>query len=115
MPRQRSDVSKPPGSGWRSTTSGPGTTRLTYLHALPVDSVKLDRSLTIGVDPDHDAVLYRSVLGICDQLGLEVIAEGVETAAQADTIHSAGCRFAQGYLFGRPALLPDTVPAVGVG
>lgn len=92
-----------------------GYNSLSYLHALPVDSVKLDRSLTIGVDPDHDAVLYRSVLGICEQLGLEVIAEGVETAAQADTIHSAGCRFAQGYLFGRPVLLPDIVPAVGVG
>lgn len=95
---------------------GAGYNSLTYLHSLPVDSVKLDRSLTIGIGPENDAVLYRSVLGICDQLGLEVITEGVETAAQATTIHAAGCRYAQGYYFGRPGPLADVAgsPAVGV-
>lgn len=90
---------------------GAGYNTLTYLHALPVDMIKLDRALTIGIEPGHDAVLYRSVLVICEQLGLEVIAEGVETSAQADTILSAGCTVAQGYRFGRPAPLP-AVPSV---
>jgi diguanylate cyclase (GGDEF)-like protein len=90
---------------------GAGYNTLTYLHALPVDIVKLDRGLAIGIEPGHDAVLYRSVVGICEQLGLEVVAEGVETAAQADTIHSAGCVAAQGYRFGRPVPIAE-VPSL---
>ncbi|MCP9274566.1 putative bifunctional diguanylate cyclase/phosphodiesterase [Mycolicibacterium arenosum] len=86
---------------------GAGYNTLTYLHALPVDVVKLDRGLTIGIEPGHDAVLYRSVVGICEQLGLDVIAEGIETAAQADTILSAGCTVAQGYRFGRPVPIAE--------
>lgn len=88
---------------------GAGYNTLTYLHALPVDIVKLDRGLAIGIEPGHDAVLYRSVVGICEQLGLEVIAEGVETAAQADMILSSGCVAAQGYLFGRPVPIAEVL------
>lgn len=90
---------------------GAGYNTLTYLHALPVDIIKLDRSLTMCIEPGHDAVLYRSVLGICEQLGLDVIAEGVETSAQANTILSAGCTAAQGYRFGRPGPLAE-VPSL---
>jgi EAL domain-containing protein (putative c-di-GMP-specific phosphodiesterase class I) len=74
--------------------------------------IKLDRSLTIGIEPDRDAALYRSVIGLCADLHLEVVAEGIETASQAATIFSAGCRLAQGYRFGRPAPVADVLRAL---
>ncbi|MFB1296534.1 putative bifunctional diguanylate cyclase/phosphodiesterase [Mycobacterium sp. pW049] len=81
---------------------GAGYNSLTYLHALPVQIVKLDRSLAVGSDPDRDLALYRSVIGLCSDLGLDVVAEGIETRLQADTVHTAGCQYAQGHLFGKP-------------
>jgi EAL domain-containing protein (putative c-di-GMP-specific phosphodiesterase class I) len=86
---------------------GAGYNSLTYLHALPVDIVKLDRSLAVGSDPVRDLALYRSVIGLCAELGFDVIAEGIESTAQVDTIRAAGCRLAQGDLFGRPAPIGD--------
>jgi diguanylate cyclase (GGDEF)-like protein len=86
---------------------GAGYNSLTYLHALPVQIVKLDRSLVVGTDPERDLALYRSVIGLCDALGLEVIAEGIESAAQAETVHHAGCHLAQGHLFGSPVPISE--------
>ncbi|MBB2991693.1 diguanylate cyclase (GGDEF)-like protein [Mycolicibacterium iranicum] len=86
---------------------GAGYNSLTYLHALPVDIVKLDRSLAVGSRPERDLALYRSVIGLCDDLGLDVVAEGIETRLQADTIHAAGCRFAQGHLFSKPVPMDE--------
>jgi EAL domain-containing protein (putative c-di-GMP-specific phosphodiesterase class I) len=86
---------------------GAGYNSLTYLHALPVQIVKLDRSLAVGGEPDRDITLYRSVIGLCDALGMEVIAEGVESPAQAETVAAAGCGVAQGHLFGPPAPLAE--------
>ena len=73
---------------------GSGFSSLTYLHALPVDIVKLDRSLASGSNPARDQTLYRSVIKLCDDLGLDVIAEGVETVEQADMVSRAGGRLA---------------------
>jgi diguanylate cyclase (GGDEF)-like protein len=81
---------------------GAGFNSLIYLHTLPVQIVKLDRSLAMGLEPDRDAVLYRSVIGLCDALGFEVIAEGIESDVQAQTVFAAGCRRAQGHLLGEP-------------
>jgi EAL domain-containing protein (putative c-di-GMP-specific phosphodiesterase class I) len=86
---------------------GAGYNSLTYLHALPVQIVKLDRGLAVGAEPDRDVTLYRSVVGFCDGQGLEVIAEGIESDAQAEKVFAAGCRLAQGHLFGRPMPLAD--------
>lgn len=91
---------------------GAGFNSLSYLHALPVQVVKLDRSLAVGADPDRRLALYRSVIGLCSALGLEVIAEGIEHDAQADTVFAAGCRLAQGYLFGRAKSIDDVVCGV---
>ena len=92
---------------------GAGYNSLTYLHALPVDVIKLDRSMTIGIEPNRDAALYASVMALCDALQLEVIAEGIETVAQSDTIRVAGCHLAQGYLFGRPVPIAELMAADG--
>ncbi|WP_081495132.1 putative bifunctional diguanylate cyclase/phosphodiesterase [Mycolicibacterium chubuense] len=86
---------------------GAGYNSLTYLHALPVHIVKLDRSLAVGADPHRDLTVYRSVIGLCTELGMAVVAEGIETTAQAETILAAGCRLAQGHLFGRPAPITE--------
>lgn len=88
---------------------GAGYNSLTYLHALPVSMVKLDRSLVDGADPERDLALYRSVIGLCESLNLTVAAEGIESSAQADIVLSAGCRLMQGYLFGKPASLCDVI------
>jgi diguanylate cyclase len=90
---------------------GAGYCSLTYLHALPVDLVKLDRSLTIGIGPGEDATLYRSVIRLCADLGVGVVAEGLETQAQADMIASVGGLLGQGYRFGRP--VPVSALTVG--
>lgn len=92
---------------------GAGYNSLTYLHALPVGIVKLDRSLVVGSEASRDLTLYRSVVGLCADLGLDVIAEGIESAEQAGTIVAAGCRLAQGHLFGRPAPIADIVAEYG--
>ncbi len=80
---------------------GAGFDSLSYLQSLSVHIVKLDRSLAVGAGPSRGVAPYRSVIGICDALGIDVIAEGIETTLQADTVFTAGCRMAQGYLFGR--------------
>jgi diguanylate cyclase (GGDEF)-like protein len=84
---------------------GAGYSSLTVLHALPVDLIKLDRALTTGVQPERDAALCRSLVGLCADLELDVVAEGIETAEQASLVTAAGCTTAQGYLYGRPAPL----------
>ncbi|WP_284746091.1 putative bifunctional diguanylate cyclase/phosphodiesterase [Amycolatopsis sp. RTGN1] len=94
---------------------GAGYSSLTVLHALPVDLIKLDRSLTTGVQPERDAALCRALVGLCADLELDVVAEGIETAEQASLVTRAGCTTAQGYLYGRPAPLSalrlSTIPA----
>jgi EAL domain-containing protein (putative c-di-GMP-specific phosphodiesterase class I) len=88
---------------------GAGYSSLTYLHALPVQIIKLDRGLAVGVGPEPSRIetLYRSVIRLCDSLGVDVIAEGIESRTQAETVFSAGCRLAQGHLFGRAVPIAD--------
>ncbi|WP_006245563.1 putative bifunctional diguanylate cyclase/phosphodiesterase [Mycolicibacterium tusciae] len=85
---------------------GAGFNSLLYLHALPVQIVKLDRGLATA-DPARDLTLYRSVIGLCSELGLTVIAEGIESVAQSDAVYRAGGRLAQGHLFGRPVPISE--------
>lgn len=95
---------------------GAGYSSLTVLHALPVDLIKLDRALTTGVQPERDAALCRSLVGLCAELELDVVAEGIETAEQASLVTRAGCTTAQGYLYGRPAPLSAlTLSAIPAG
>ena len=90
---------------------GAGYNSLTYLHALPVQIIKLDRGLAVGSQRDRIDTLYRSVVGLCDALGMEVVAEGIETTAQAEAVFAAGCRLGQGHLFGRAVPIADLAVA----
>jgi diguanylate cyclase (GGDEF)-like protein len=82
---------------------GSGFNALAQLHSLPVDIVKLDSTLTdVDVAPERAGALCRSVLAICADLNVTVVAEGIETPARAHALASLGCPLGQGYLFGQP-------------
>ena len=82
---------------------GTGYSSLAYLRRLPIDFVKIDGSITADIDADLQARAIRgAILAMADALHLDVVAEGIETQGQADTLVALGCRQAQGFLFGRP-------------
>jgi diguanylate cyclase (GGDEF)-like protein/PAS domain S-box-containing protein len=82
---------------------GSGSSALAHLTRLPIDIVKLDRSLITKIDRDPQSrALCESIVGIGRALGLDVVAEGVETPAQLTALCGFGCGFAQGFLIARP-------------
>lgn len=87
---------------------GTGYASLSYLKKFPLDGLKIDRSFVFGLlgNPD-DAAIVSSTIGLSKQLGLSVIAEGIENRATADFLASMGCEEGQGYFFGRPMPAAD--------
>ena len=79
---------------------GTGYSSLSYLHRFPLDSLKIDRSFVSRMMVDDEIV--RTIITLGRNLGLKVIAEGVETIEQAARLRELGCEFAQGYLFSVP-------------
>ncbi|MBW6438522.1 EAL domain-containing protein [Actinoplanes hulinensis] len=91
---------------------GSGFNALAQLHAIPVDIVKLDSTLTdVSSASDRSGALCRSVLSICAELGITVVAEGLETPERSATLEELGCPLGQGYLFGAPAPLAQLGPS----
>jgi diguanylate cyclase (GGDEF)-like protein len=82
---------------------GTGYSSLAYLGQFPVDILKIDRSFVAAItDAEHRSPLVRGMLELARTLGLETVAEGVESAVQRDRLRAEGCDRAQGYLFSRP-------------
>ncbi len=82
---------------------GTGYSSLAYLRELPIDILKVDRSFVTPLGSDHQALsLLRSIVGIARALDLDVIVEGVETAAQVELLDDLGCNIVQGFYFARP-------------
>ena len=87
---------------------GTGYSSLRYLKDLPVDAVKIDKSFVIGMSTDStNAAIVRSTVDLGRNLGLEVIAEGVETQDAYDQLAELGCDYAQGFLLSRPLPAPE--------
>ena len=83
---------------------GTGYSSLAYLKRLPVDELKIDKSFILGMqENENDAVIVRSTIDLGRNLGLRVVAEGVETATAWDGLVRLGCDTAQGYYLSRPA------------
>ena len=82
---------------------GTGYSSLSYLTQLPLDQLKIDQSFVrnIGLQ-ESDALIAQTIIGMAQNLGMEVIAEGVETEAQRKFLAQHGCLLYQGYLFGKP-------------
>ena len=81
---------------------GTGYSSLNYLHRFPFDTVKIDRSFVANVDNDEGAAIIRAIISLAENLGMDVIAEGVETSGQMKILTQLGCQDGQGYYFSRP-------------
>lgn len=87
---------------------GTGYSSLSYLKRLPLNQLKIDQSFVRDVTRDkNDATLVRTIIGMAENLNLQVIAEGVEQEDQLRLLGKMGCNAFQGYYFSRPVALPD--------
>lgn len=76
---------------------------LNYLRTLPIDTLKIDRAFVMEIrDQADDSPIIKAIIGIAAGLGMNIVAEGVETVIQADFLKGLGCRQMQGFLYGHP-------------
>lgn len=87
---------------------GTGYSSLSYLHRLRVNTIKIDRSFVMQIDgSDNELPIVQAIISMASSLGLELVAEGVETKAQSDYLAEHNCQFAQGWLYSKPLPLED--------
>jgi len=92
---------------------GTGYSSLSYLTQLPLDQLKIDQSFVRNIGVKHtDAVIVQTIIGMAHNLGMEVIAEGVETEEQRAFLELHGCALCQGYLFGKPVPVDEFVASL---
>jgi EAL domain-containing protein (putative c-di-GMP-specific phosphodiesterase class I) len=91
---------------------GTGYSSLSYLQRFPLDILKIDKTFVdeLGVEPEGSEIVA-AVINLAHALGLQVIAEGVETQRQLDELERLDCDYAQGYLFSRPVPAHELVSA----
>ncbi|EQD59931.1 Diguanylate phosphodiesterase, predicted domain protein, partial [mine drainage metagenome] len=91
---------------------GTGYSSLSYLHQYPLQALKIDRSFVIALEDGETGNGYaviRTIQALASTLGMSVIAEGIEDAAQNDLLLKLGCPYGQGYLYGRPQPLASWI------
>jgi len=82
---------------------GKGYSSLNYLHRFPMDILKIDRSFVSRFEEaEGNLAILETIVTLAHQLGMEVVAEGIQTAAQVRKLRSLGCEYGQGYLFSKP-------------
>ena len=87
---------------------GMGYSSLSYLQRFAADTLKIDGSFIGGIGPDgENSEIVRTIVALADELGMDVVAEGVETPEQFRMVRILGCRSAQGYLLSRPLTAGD--------
>lgn len=85
---------------------GTGYSSLTYLHRFPIDTLKIDRSFVMRMDKDNVEIV-RTILSLAENLGMDVVAEGIETQVQMALLRDLGCQNGQGYFFSKPMNVAD--------
>jgi EAL domain-containing protein (putative c-di-GMP-specific phosphodiesterase class I) len=88
---------------------GTGYSSLSYLHRFPIDRIKIDRSFVSDISQTKNVEIIRSITALGTNLGIEIVAEGVETEQQERLLLELGCHYAQGYLFARPAPVEELI------
>ncbi len=91
---------------------GTGYSALSYLHRFPLGALKIDRSFIadlVRTDGQDSQAVVRAILALSHSLGIDVVAEGIETVEQRDVLSALGCGYGQGYLFAHPAPLVEPV------
>jgi EAL domain-containing protein (putative c-di-GMP-specific phosphodiesterase class I) len=82
---------------------GTGYSSLSYLHRFPIDTLKVDRSFVMRMaDNNENMEIVRTILMLAQNLGMDVVAEGVETREQLALLRKLGCESGQGFLFSKP-------------
>jgi diguanylate cyclase (GGDEF)-like protein/PAS domain S-box-containing protein len=82
---------------------GTGYSSLSYLHRFPINTLKIDRSfITRMAENNENAEIVRTISGLAQNLGMDVVAEGVETSEQLEILRGLGCKYGQGYFFSSP-------------
>jgi len=82
---------------------GTGYSSLSNLHSFPINTLKIDRSfITRMVENNENAEIVRTISGLAQNLGMDVVAEGVETREQLEILRSLNCKYGQGYFFSKP-------------
>ncbi len=111
---QMLDRLKALGIGLSCDDFGTGYSSLSYLRRLPFDTLKVDRSfLQAGLETDRGSVILDAIILLAHDLGLQVVAEGVETQAQLDHLVTLECDLAQGFLIGEPIDAQQVLAALG--
>ena len=92
---------------------GTGYSSLGYLRKFPVSKIKIDRSFISGFPLDKDcSALVHGIVALANSIGMQVVAEGIETKEQASLLRLIGCQEGQGYLFGKPMPLAELKTAL---
>jgi len=95
---------------------GTGYSSLSYLHRFPFQMLKIDRSFVAAMhDSEESMVIVKAIAGLAHNLGMTVVAEGVETAAEAGSLRALACEYGQGYYFSRPLDVADADALAAAG
>ena len=96
------------GMGISIDDFGTGYSSLSYITSFPISKIKIDQSFVFKLPDDKNALaVVTAIIGLANSLNLKVVAEGIETKEQLDCLMQLGCKYGQGYLFGKPISATD--------
>jgi len=95
---------------------GTGYSSLSYLHMFPLDTLKIDRAFVNSMDEtENSRRIVHSIVGLALALDMNIVAEGIETAAQQERLAALGCHYGQGYFFAKPQSAADALALIAAG